>query len=136
MDAFDLRMQTFGGSQTKNKAKNFDKFISEKRGFIRTSNLYESNNPVEIVNREITDKIPKPGPAFHCSFDNKYNETSSYAHDNGRFKQALNTNKHDKEMLKNAEKAQYQAKLKNSSIKFDQHEMKQPLLDLDEPSSP
>lgn len=50
MDAYDLRMQTFGKNQTKNKEKNFDKFISEKRGFIRTSNLYDSHNPVDIIN--------------------------------------------------------------------------------------
>ena len=107
MDAFDLRMQTFGGAQTKNKEKNFDKFISEKRGFIRTSNLYQSNNPVEIVNKEINAKIMKPGPAFHCSYDNKYPEATSYAHDKGRVKQALDTNKHDKNILAKVERPEY-----------------------------
>ena len=86
MDAYDLRMQTFGGNQTKNKEKNFNQFISEKRGFIRTSNLYESPNAIDIVNREITPRIKGPGPAFHCSYDNKYNETTAYAHDKGRVK--------------------------------------------------
>ena len=86
MDAFDLRMATFGKNQTKNKDKHFDQFIQEKRGFIRTSNLYDSHNPADIVSKEITPKIKSPGPAFHCSYDNKYNEETSYAHDKGRVK--------------------------------------------------
>lgn len=40
MDAFDLRMHTFGGQNAKNKDKHFDKFIQEKRGFIRITNGY------------------------------------------------------------------------------------------------
>jgi hypothetical protein len=40
MDAFDLRMSTFGGQNAINKEKHFDKFISEKRGFIRITNGY------------------------------------------------------------------------------------------------
>jgi len=40
MDAFDTRMSTFGGKQKQDKDKYFDKFIAEKRGFIRTSNAY------------------------------------------------------------------------------------------------
>jgi hypothetical protein len=38
MDAYDLRMSTFGGNQTEGKKKNYDKFIAEKRGFLRASN--------------------------------------------------------------------------------------------------
>jgi hypothetical protein len=49
MDAFDLRMQTFGGNQTEGKSKNYDKFIAEKRGFIRASNGFLSNDPMNIV---------------------------------------------------------------------------------------
>ena len=51
MDAFDLRMQTFGGMQAdpEYKKKNFDKFIAEKRGFIRTSNGFINSNPMKIV---------------------------------------------------------------------------------------
>ena len=75
MDAFDLRMQTFGKNQTKNKVKNFDKFIQEKRGFIRMSNMYDSPDTVEILNRAKTPLIKNPGPAsaFYTSFDNRYN---------------------------------------------------------------
>lgn len=49
MDAFDLRMSTFGGKTKEGKAGNYDKFISEKRGFIRTSNGFENNNALTIV---------------------------------------------------------------------------------------
>jgi hypothetical protein len=52
MDAYDMRMSTFGGTQTKDKAKNYDKFISEKRGFIRTSNGFYNTDPLRIVNQE------------------------------------------------------------------------------------
>ena len=98
--------------------------------------MYDSHNPVDIINQSLTPKIKGPGPAFHCSYDNKYNEESSYAHDKGRVKLALNTNKHDEKLLKTVEKPEYQAKLKNSSIKFDQHEFKQPLMDREETNSP
>jgi hypothetical protein len=84
------------------------------------------------VNNEINKKILKPGPAFHCSYDNKYQEDTSYAHDKGRVKQALDTNKHDEKILAKAERPEYQYRLEHSSIKFDQHEMKQPLMDKDE----
>ena len=42
MDAFDVRMSTFGGRNADKaaKKKNFDKFIAEKRGFIRTTNQF------------------------------------------------------------------------------------------------
>jgi len=40
MDAYDTRMSTFGGKQKLDKDKYHDKFIAEKRGFIRTSNAY------------------------------------------------------------------------------------------------
>lgn len=69
----------------------------------------------------------KPGPAFKTSYDNKYNQWDVFANDDGRYKQSLNTNKHDEALLRSAEKAEYQAKLKLSSIKFDQDEMGSPL---------
>jgi len=42
MDAFDVRMSTFGGKNAEKaaKKKNYDKFIAEKRGFIRTTNQF------------------------------------------------------------------------------------------------
>ena len=55
MDAFDTRMSTFGGKQKEEKGKYFDKFIAEKRGFIRTSNAYASANPEKIVEAEVID---------------------------------------------------------------------------------
>ena len=72
MDAFDLRMQTFGGEQAKTKNSNFDKFIQEKRGFIRLSNGYENNCPIKIVNDEYNSPLKGSGPAFETSYDNKY----------------------------------------------------------------
>jgi hypothetical protein len=53
MDAYDLRMSTFGGKTKIDKEKNYDKFISEKRGFIRTSNGYLNNDITKII-REVT----------------------------------------------------------------------------------
>ena len=73
----------------------------------------------------------KPGPAFVTSYDNKYNQWDVFATDDGRYKNALNTNKHDDKILMSAEKAEYQAKLKLSSIKFDQDEMGSPLTKAD-----
>jgi hypothetical protein len=52
MDAFDLRMSTFGGKTKDSKAANYDKFISEKRGFIRASNGYENHDTSKIVEQE------------------------------------------------------------------------------------
>ena len=69
----------------------------------------------------------KPGPAFQTSYDNKYNQWDVFASDAGRYKNALNTNKHDDKILNNAEKAIYQGNLKLSSIKFDQDEMGSPV---------
>lgn len=126
MDAFDLRMSTFGGKQKAAKAGNYDKFISEKRGFIRASNGFENNEPLKIIKDETQEKIMKPGPAFVTSYDNKYNQWDVFAHDEGRFKKALNTNKHDEAMLRSAEKALFRGELKLSSIKFDQDEMGSP----------
>ena len=54
---------------------------------------------MQIVTQEMQPRIKGPGPAFECSFDNKYNEDSSYAHDKGRVKQALNTNKQSQKVL-------------------------------------
>lgn len=94
MDAYDIRMSTFGGSQAKHidKSKAYDQFISEKRGFIRTSNGFYNNDPLIIVNEEKNERILAPGPAFECNYDNKYREGTSFSNDLGRFKQALNTN--------------------------------------------
>ena len=76
MDAFDTRMSTFGGKQKQEKDKYFDKFIAEKRGFIRTSNAYTHANPEKIVEAEVVDpkrlELQRPGPAFKQSYDNKY----------------------------------------------------------------
>ena len=52
MDAYDIRMGTFGGDHAKNKADKFNKFIEEKRGFIRTTNLYNNSDPMNIVAEE------------------------------------------------------------------------------------
>ena len=51
MDAFDVRMSTFGGKNADkaNKKKNFDKFIAEKRGFIRTTNQFYNQDPYKII---------------------------------------------------------------------------------------
>ena len=49
MDAYDIRMGTFGGEHAKNKHGKFDKFIEEKRGFIRTTNMYNNSDPMNIV---------------------------------------------------------------------------------------
>ena len=51
MDAFDTRMSTFGGkyAEKETKKKNFDKFIAEKRGFLRTTNQFQNYDPMKIV---------------------------------------------------------------------------------------
>lgn len=72
MDAFDLRMGTFGGIQAKNKEQHYDKFIQEKRGFIRTINGYDSKDPAVIVDYERNPRIYAPGPEFETNYDNKY----------------------------------------------------------------
>ena len=105
MDAFDIRMQTFGGQSADKKNKNFDKFIQEKRGFIRMSNGYYNNNPYKIVESETNQRVKLPGPAFETNYDNKYNEKTVFANDKGRFKQSLNTNKQSQSVLKRAERA-------------------------------
>ena len=109
MDAFDVRMSTFGGLKSPNKEKNFDKFISEKRGFIRTSNGFYNNNPYVIVQNELAQKAQKqgPGPAFKTSFDNKYNQRTAYANDDGRYKESLNPHHQQEEVLKMAERAKF-----------------------------
>jgi hypothetical protein len=127
MDAYDLRMSTFGGKSKKDKEKNYDKFISEKRGFIRTSNGYVNNDITKIIREETIQQVDAPGPAFITNYDNKYNQWDVFANDEGRYKQALNTNKHDETVLKGAERSKYQGNLKLSSIKFDQDEMGSPM---------
>jgi hypothetical protein len=64
MDAFDVRMSTFGGKFKETKQKHFDKFIQEKRGFLRTSNGYYNNNPYKILQSETSERVKMPGPAF------------------------------------------------------------------------
>ena len=81
---------------------------------------------MKIVEVETQEKISKPGPAFKTSYDNKYKDWDVFAHDDGRYKQALNTNKHDESALKNAEKSNYFGNLKLSNIKFYQDEMGSP----------
>lgn len=114
-----MRMQTFGGTQTKNKKDNFDKFISEKRGFIRTSNGYANNNPMKITAEEIKQAIKGPGPAFATSYDNKYQQRTGYADSVGRFNENLDINgKQRPEMLAKSEKTKPRYDLKNSNFKF------------------
>ena len=74
------------------KQKNFDRFMAEKRGFIRTSNGYENNNPIKITQSEIQSPIKGPGPAFETSYDNKYKEKTSFAQSDGRVNENLNIN--------------------------------------------
>ena len=61
-----------------------------------------NNDPIKIVQNETNERILKPGPAFQTSYDNKYKDWDVFAHDDGRYKQALNTNKHDEKLLKSA----------------------------------
>ena len=132
MDAFDTRMSTFGGKQKQDKEKYFDKFIAEKRGFIRTSNAYQNASPQKIVECEVVDphriEVQRPGPAFKQSYDNKYKRTTSFANDDGRVKIPLNVNKQKQAFLKTAERVRAMDELKNSNIKFDQDEMGSPML--------
>ena len=71
MDAFDMQMSTFGGAHKKSK-KNIANFVQEKRGFIRTSNGYINNDPYKITESEYKQPLTGSGPAFVCSYDNKY----------------------------------------------------------------
>lgn len=118
MDAFDLRMQTFGKDQARNKANHFDKFIQEKRGFIRLSNGYTNNDPMSVVEKEYQSPLVGSGPAFQTSYDNKYKQSTSFASDTGRYKNPLNVNKHKEEDLKKAEKVDPLYELKDSNIRF------------------
>ena len=103
MDAFDIRMQTFGGNQKAQKAKYQDKFMSEKRGFIRTINGYSDSNPHSALKEgSLTTKVLNR--EFITNFDNRYKETTSFATSDGRFKQALDTNKQTDEDLKSAQR--------------------------------
>lgn len=121
MDAFDIRMSTFGGKQHNEdkKKKNFDKFIAEKRGFIRTTNQFYNQDPYTIIQQERTKAVQRPGPALRVNFDNKYQPESSFATDDGRVKQELNVNRHDEEVLKGAPRTELLGVLRDSNIKFD-----------------
>ena len=92
MDAFDTRMQTFGGAQKSMKKDRQDKFMAEKRGFIRASNGYTNNNPLKITQSEIKSPIKGPGPAFETNYDNRYRDKTSFADAYGRVKEDLNIN--------------------------------------------
>ena len=74
MDAFDTRMSTFGGKHADKatKKKNFDKFIAEKRGFLRTTNQFYNADTSKIMKFEQPEIVQKPGPALDVSYDNKY----------------------------------------------------------------
>lgn len=58
------------------------------------------------------------GPAFETSYDNKYKQNTSFASDQGRYKNPLNINKHTSEALGKAEKIMPMYNLKDSNIKF------------------
>ena len=126
MDAFDIRMQTFGGNSAKNKSNHFDKFIQEKRGFIRLSNNYENNDPLRVLRDEYVQPLSGSGPAFKTSYDNKYKQHTSFANDQGRYKNAINVNQHKKEDLLKAEKVDPLYDLKESNIKFQHPELDAP----------
>lgn len=121
MDAFDLRMSTFGGkpAEKNTKQKNFEKFIAEKRGFIRTTNLYHNQDPLQIVQQEKPVLVPAPGPAFSVSYDNRYKNNTTFATDAGRVKNELNVNQHDQDALRRAQKTELLDELRYSNIKFD-----------------
>jgi hypothetical protein len=72
MDAWDMRMSTFGGKHALQKESHKDKFIAEKRGFIRTSNGFMNSDPEKIMEYEGQPRVEKPGPAFVTNYDNKY----------------------------------------------------------------
>ena len=121
MDAFDTRMSTFGGKSADkgNKKKNFDKFIAEKRGFLRTTNQFYNNDTQKIAKFEKPKIVQKPGPALNVSYDNKYKQNTSFATDQGRFKQELKVNQADEKKLKSANKTEMMEALKYSNIRFD-----------------
>ena len=124
MDAFDLRMSTFGGRNASavEKQKNFDKFIAEKRGFIRTTNCYKNNDPMKVLATEQNARVAAPGPAFKTSYDNKYNQRTVFATDAGRVKQALNANQQSEAELIAHEKTKMLDQLKCSNFKFENGE--------------
>ena len=47
MDAYNTKISTFGGKNKKNS--DVGNFIAEKGLFIRTSNLYNENDPLKII---------------------------------------------------------------------------------------
>ena len=47
MDAYNTKISTFGGKNKKNS--DVGNFIAEKVLFIRTSNLYNENDPLKII---------------------------------------------------------------------------------------
>ena len=71
------------------------------------------------MREEATQIVQRPGPAIQVNYDNKYKANTSFATDEGRYKQELNVNQHDEAALKGAEKAQLLEALKQTNIKFD-----------------
>lgn len=130
MDAFDMRISTFGGkdSPAKNKRDMKDAgFAQDKRAFIRTSNGYENNDPFKITEQEYVQPIKGSGPAFEVNYDNKYKQNTAFANDQGRVKDQLNINtQNTKALLDDAERATPLVQLKDSSIKFQHPELGEP----------
>lgn len=52
-----------------------------------------------MLSNEYQKPIVGSGPAFVTSHDGKYKEGTSYTTDQGRYKNAINVNKHTKEEL-------------------------------------
>ena len=100
------------------KGQYADRFMQEKGAFIRTSNLYDNNDPMKINIYEHKQPIKSPGPAFETSFTNKYNQDTSFASDKGRIREQLNINQQQKSILEKAEKSAMFDDLKDTNIKF------------------
>ena len=103
MDAYDTRIGTFG-MQSGDKGEIHSKFIREKMGFIRSTPGYEGSNPVVMHNADVPERVLAPGPAFETSYDNRYQQRTVCANADGRVKISLQTNLHDSETLKKAER--------------------------------
>lgn len=108
MDAFNVQMSTFGGTQAKDKHKKVDKFMQEKGGYI--------NMQTKLANSDTKAFQRGNGPALQSNFTNKYKEQSSFA--TNRFKEPLNINKVTTDLLETAEKIESLDELKESSIRF------------------
>ena len=124
MNAFDTRMQTFGGKMAKKKLKNLDKFMEEKGAFIRASNLYKDGDAWKINVDEYKQPIKNnPGPAFTANFDNKYPDKTAFTNDD-HIKPVGCDNKGlaNKELLQTAERTEFMDELRETNIKFEHPE--------------